>query len=168
MACSSHQNESESPVPKDRPENSSKALSKSNSAIPAGAVRELLGRLPWLSTSRSTKTLSERFSPAIIDTNRIPLDPPGSPSLDIWRIAPGVSICSGVNQATLRSWSSWINTRAGSSGSAPMPEWSMVWHSAGCSIRTFEVAERCRSTSAPTTIRFICSSNGKPIYESWR
>ena len=62
-----------SPVQRDRPKNSLKPLSKPNGAIRAGAIRELFSRLPWLSTSQSTKMLPERFSPRIIDPNRIPL-----------------------------------------------------------------------------------------------
>ena len=60
-----------SPVQRDRPENSSKPSSKPNSAIPRGAVRELLSRLPWLSTSQSTRTLFEGFSLVTIDLNRL-------------------------------------------------------------------------------------------------
>ena len=51
--------------------NSLKPLSKQSSAIPPGAVRELLSRLPWLSTSQSTKTLFEGFSPVTIGRNRL-------------------------------------------------------------------------------------------------
>ena len=56
---------------------SSQPLSKQSIAIPPGDVRALLSRLPWLSTSHSTKTLFEGFSPAIIDRNMTPLDLPG-------------------------------------------------------------------------------------------
>ena len=59
------------PGPRDRPENSSKPLSKQNSAIRPGAVRELLSRLPWLSTFQSTKTLSAGFSPVTIGRNKV-------------------------------------------------------------------------------------------------
>ena len=59
------------PVQRDRAENSLKPLSKQSSAIPPGAVRELLSRLPWLSTSQSTKTLFEGFSPVTIGRNRL-------------------------------------------------------------------------------------------------
>ena len=51
-------------VQRDRPENSSKPLSKPNSAIRPGAVRELLSRLLWLSTSQSTRTMAERIKRA--------------------------------------------------------------------------------------------------------
>src|SRR5207302_300057 len=66
------------------------------------------------------------------------------------------------------SWWSWINTRAGSLGSAFMRAPSMVWHSAGCSTAPFEGNTGCRSTLAPTTIRFTGSTSGKPICEYWR
>ena len=65
------------------------------------------------------------------------------------------------------SWSSWTNTRAGLLDLACRPEWSTVSHSAVCSITPFEATGRHPSTSAPTTIRSIDLSNGKPIYESW-
>src|SRR5205823_6576072 len=66
------------------------------------------------------------------------------------------------------SWWSWINSRAGSSGSASMRERSMVPHSVGCSTAPFEGNAGCRSTLAPTTIRFTGSTSGKPICEYWR
>src|SRR5271157_2024380 len=66
------------------------------------------------------------------------------------------------------SWSSWINTPAASLGSASMRERSMVSHSVGCSTAPFEANPGCRTTSAPTTIRSIGSTNGKPICGYWR
>ena len=72
---SSHHNEGGSPVQRDRPENSLKPLSKQSNPIPPGAVRELLSRWPWLSTSQSTKTSIEGFSLVII--GRAPVVPLG-------------------------------------------------------------------------------------------
>jgi putative transposase len=65
------------------------------------------------------------------------------------------------------SWSLWTNTRAGLLDLACGRECSTVSHSAVCSITPFEASGRHPSTSAPTTIRSIDLSNGKPIYESW-
>ena len=48
------------------------AVVQQNSAIPPGAVRELLSRLPWLSTSQSTKTSFEGFSLVTIGRNEVP------------------------------------------------------------------------------------------------
>ena len=44
---------------------------------PPGAVRELLNRWPWLSTSPSTKTWFEGFSPVTTDRNTTPRVHPG-------------------------------------------------------------------------------------------
>ena len=62
---------------KDPAKNSLKPLFKQSGAIPAGAVHGSLSRLPWLSTSRSIRTLFEGFSPVIIGPNRSPVVPPG-------------------------------------------------------------------------------------------
>jgi len=43
-----------------------------------------------------------------------------------------------------------------------------VSHSVGSSTVSFEGNSGCRSTSAPTTIRFIGSTNGEPICGYWR
>ena len=45
---------------------------QTSSAIPPGAARELLSRLPGLSTSPSIKTWFGGFSPVITDPNRTP------------------------------------------------------------------------------------------------
>jgi hypothetical protein len=44
----------------------------------------------------------------------------------------------------------------------------MVSPSVGCSTAPFEANSGCRSTSAPTTIRSIGSTSGKPICVFWR
>ena len=41
-------------------------------------------------------------------------------------------------------------------------------HSVACSTAPFEGHAGCQSTSAPTTILFTSSTNGKPICGSWR
>ncbi len=65
------------------------------------------------------------------------------------------------------SWWSWINSHAGSLGSASMRERSMVPHCVGCSTAPFVGNAGCRSTSALTMIRSIGSTNGKPTCGYW-
>src|ERR1039458_9066044 len=65
------------PAQKDPTKNSVKPWSKRSSAIPPGDVRALLNRLPWLSTSPSTKTWFEGFSPVTTDRGRTPGVHPG-------------------------------------------------------------------------------------------
>ena len=65
------------------------------------------------------------------------------------RTASGVSICSDANRppcGPTGSWSSWINSPAGSSASASIPEPSMVSHFAGCSTAPFDRKAGCQST----------------------
>ena len=53
-------------------------------------------------------------------------------------------------------------------GFVSMRERSMVAHSVGCSTAPFEANTGRRSTLAPTTIRFIGFTSGKPICGCWR
>jgi hypothetical protein len=60
-------------------------------------------------------------------------------SIDLFR-------CESARCGPTGSWSSWINTRAGSLGSASMRARSMASHSVGCSTAPFEGIAGCRST----------------------
>ena len=60
-------------------------------------------------------------------------------SIDLFR-------CESATLRTHGSWSSWINTRAASLGSASMRARWMVSHSVGCSTAPFEANSGCRST----------------------
>ncbi len=61
----------------------------------------------------------------------------------------GAWICFAASRqrcALTGFWWSWINSLAGSLALVCMPELSMVWLSAGCSIAPSEAASPCRST----------------------
>jgi len=60
------------------------------------------------------------------------------------------------------------STKGRRHASASMPVRSMVSHSVACLTAPFAGNAGCQSTSIPTTILFINSTNGKPICRFWR
>jgi hypothetical protein len=84
----------------------------------------------------------------------------------LWSV--GLFRCESATLRTHWAWSSWINTRAASLGSAFMPGPSMGSQFVGCLSAPFGGNPGCPSTSAPTMIPFIGLGGGKPIGAYWK
>jgi hypothetical protein len=156
---------------------------KGSSAELVHAVVELKQRNPRWGCPRIAEQVTLAFNLAIdkdvvrriLAHHHWPGQSPGGPSWltflghmkeSLWRM--DLFRCESVTLRTHWVLGLWINTRAGSLVSASMPARSMESHSVACSTAPFEVNAGCQSTSAPTMILSVSSTNGKPICGSWR